>query len=237
MSRAKKITIGLLLVIGLLPATLNAQEEESVSPFSVGADVVSSYVWRGTNFGGPAVQPGISYSQGGFTLGAWGSWGLDNSVREADLFVSYEFDFGLSLGVTDYHYQGGANWLRFGTDSAAHAYELNAGYGLGDFSLSANYILNKSDGGDGSGSLSMGGDMYVELAYAFKYFDVFVGAGNGWHTTVDKDNGDDAFDICRVGIGTSKDIKITDSFTLPMFGSVEVNPNGEEFNIVVGVTF
>lgn len=37
------------------PMNLNAQEEESSSPFNVGADLVSSYLWRGTKFGtGPA---------------------------------------------------------------------------------------------------------------------------------------------------------------------------------------
>jgi hypothetical protein len=232
----KKITTGLILTAILCSVTY-AQDETTTSPFTLGADVVSSYVWRGTNFGGPAIQPGIAYNQGGLTLGAWGSWGFDNSVREADLYVSYEFGFGLTLGLTDYHYQGGANWLRFGSDSAAHAYELNAGYQLGSLSLSANYILNQSDGGDGSGALSMGGDTYFELSYAFKSFDVFIGAGNGWHTTIDQDNGDDAFGVCRVGIGTSKEVKITENYSLPLFGSVEVNPNGEEFNIVVGVSF
>ncbi len=236
MKRLKRLASGLLLA-GFLSSFSYAQDDATTSPFTLGADVVSSYVWRGTYFGGPSIQPGIAFNQGGFTLGAWGSWGFDNSVREADLYISYEFGFGLSLGITDYHYQGGANWLRFGSDSAAHAYELNAGYQLGSLSLSANYILNQSDGGDGSGALSMGGDTYFELTYAFKSFDVFVGAGNGWHTTIDEDNGADVFSVCRIGIATTKEVKITDDYSLPLFGSVEVNPNGEEFNLVVGVSF
>lgn len=235
--KTTKLTVLPLLFLGLFYGNLFSQEKTSESPFSIGADLVSSYVWRGTNFGGPAIQPGISYSVGGFSAGAWGSWGFDNSVREADLYLAYEFDFGLSLGITDYHYQGGANWLRFDSDSAAHAFEINAGFSISNFTIAANYILNKSDGGDGSGALSMGGDMYFEAGYAFSHFDLFVGAGNGWHTTIDKDNGDDVFDLCRIGIASSKDIKITESFTLPMFGSIEVNPNGEEFNLVVGVSF
>ncbi len=27
-----------------------------------------------------------------------------------------------------------------------------------------------------------GGDMYFELGYAFKYFGIYLGAGDGWHT-------------------------------------------------------
>ena len=41
----------------------------------LGADIMSRYVWRGTDFGNSAaIQPGLSYSKEGFTVGAWGAW-------------------------------------------------------------------------------------------------------------------------------------------------------------------
>ncbi len=77
----KKISLVLFLAIGLsLPSA--AQETpgnsnpdpESPGNFSVSADLVSSYVWRGSKFGkGPAIQPTVKFTSGGFTLGAWGS--------------------------------------------------------------------------------------------------------------------------------------------------------------------
>jgi len=69
------------------------------------------------------------------------------------------------------------------------------------------------------------------LGYTFKYFNVFVGAGDGWHTS------DGDFGLCNIGIGTSKEVKITDSYSLPVSGSVVLNPEREEFNIVVGISF
>ncbi len=204
----------LLLSIAVAFATsfmfVNAQEEEeSSSPFSVGADLVSSYVWRGVKYGGPALQPYVEFSAGGFAIGAWGSMGFginDEAVNEADLYLGYGFDFGLYLGATDYFYQG-SPYFQYSGDTSSHAIELNAAYEIGSFSIGANYIVNDASNGAGS----KGGDMYFELGYGFKHFDVFIGAGDGWHST-NEDNGDDKFTLCNIGISASKEIKFSKSF-------------------------
>ncbi len=199
--------------------------------FSVGADLVSRYIWRGLDYGNaPAIQPTIEFAAGNFSIGAWGSYSLgstDNasSFREADLYASYGFDFGLSVGITDYYYPG-TKWGEFGNEISSHAFELNAGYELEKLSISANYMLNNSIYGAGAED----GIVYFELGYAFKSVDIFVGGGDGWHSTTGN------FEISNVGIGTSKDIKITDSFSLPLFGQAIVNPNTEQFHIVVGLS-
>jgi len=214
----KKMKIWAIAMIAMVSTMgVNAQSVE------VGADVVSSYVWRGTQFSGLSVQPGVTFSNGGFSLGAWGSAGLDGFL-EMDLFASYEFDFGLSIGVTDYYFPG-TDYFDLSKATGAHGFELNLGYGIKDFSLSANYMLNEA-----GGAATAGGDMYFELGYAFKSFSIFAGAGNGWHTP------DGGFSLVNVGLSTSKDIKITDSFTLPLSGSVILNPKTQQFMIVAGIT-
>ena len=57
----------------------------------MGADVVSRYVWRGTDVGdSPAVQPSISYTMGAIEVGAWSSWSVSASgANENDLYVTY----------------------------------------------------------------------------------------------------------------------------------------------------
>ena len=227
----------ILLLAVLITISLYAQEEEKVSPFSLGADVVSSYVWRGSKIGtGPNVQPWMKLTKGGFTLGAWGSTSFHDfgDASEMDLYTSYAFKFGLTVGVTDYYYQGNP-YFRYETDSSSHAFEVNLGYTVKSFSVSANYILNDASKG-GPANKPGGGDMYFEANYAFKNFGVFLGAGNGWHTTY-KDNGDDVFAVCNIGIKTSKELKITDKFSLPITGALSVNPDKEELNLVVGISF
>ncbi|TCO09274.1 TorF family putative porin [Natronoflexus pectinivorans] len=216
----------LIAAIGVLFfTTANAQE------VNVGLDFYNRYVFRGVDFGdGPSLQPTIEFTSGGFTIGAWGAFGTGNGIltnfNEADLYASYDFDFGLSLGATSYYYPG-SSWFELDKGVSSHALELNLGYEVSGLSLSANYIVN--DSSDGAGS--EGGDMYFEIGYSGGIFDVFFGAGDGWHTT----NGN--LQVVNVGIGTSKEIKITDTFSIPMSGSLILNPNTEQFYIVVGVSF
>ena len=214
----KKMKIWAIAMIAVL-TTMGVKAQS----LEVGADVVSSYVWRGTQFSGLSVQPGVTFSSGGFSLGAWGSAGLDGFM-EMDLSTSYAFDFGLSIGLTDYYFPG-TNYFDLSKLTGAHGFELNLGYGIKDLSLSANYMLNEA-----GGAATAGGDMYFELGYAFKSFSIFAGAGNGWHTP------DGSFSLVNVGLSTSKDIKITDTFTLPLSGSVILNPKTQQFFIVAGIT-
>lgn len=197
--------------------TVKAQELE----LSTGADLYSTYVWRGVAYSGPSIQPYVELSADGFSVGAWGSQGYDG-FQEMDLYAGYSFDFGLSLGVTDYYYPGTMFF-----DNGSHAFELNSGYSSGDFSISGNYIF----AGDGSA----GDDLYFEVGYG----PVFVGAGDGWHssagpTPTDPDN--DEFTVVNVGVSTSKDIKVTESLTIPLSGSVFLNPDTEQLYIVVGLS-
>lgn len=209
----KKMRFLAVLVIAVL-TTMSVKAQE----FSVSADVVSSYVWRGVQYSGVSIQPTLDFTTGGFSIGSWGSAGFDGFL-EQDLYTKYAFDFGLSLGVTDYFYPGAAsNW--FSGDS--HAFEANLGYGIENFSLSANYIF--------AGGGSVGNDLYFELGYAFDKFSIFAGAGNGWHTST----GD--FGVVNVGISTSKEIKVTDSFSIPVKASAILNPTTKQYFLVAGIT-
>ena len=222
--KSKAIITLLMLYLGTsFNGNLSAQE--SGSPFSVGADFYSSYVWRGVSFSGPSLQPYVDFTTGGFSLGAWGSYGFDGFM-EADLYASYGFDFGLSLGVTDYYYPG-SPYFNYSADSAgAHGFELNGSYELGSLTLSANYMLNEA-GLAGTA----GGDMYFELGYGFDQVDIFVGAGDGWHSS------DGEFALVNMGLGTSKEIKLSEDFAMPVSGMIILNPDLEQFHIVVGASF
>ncbi len=230
------ITISILFFIGLT-ATINAQEEateEETSSISVGADLVSRYVWRGVDFGNtPCIQPGIEFATGGFSIGTWGSYGLSSNTGalEADIYAGYSFEFGLSIGVTDYYFPGesllfdGAtifpirSGAYFDYDNA-HAFEANVGYEYESFSISANYMFLNGDD-----------DLYFELGYAFENASVFVGGGNEVYTS------DGEFNVCNVGISTSKDLKVSDEFTIPVSGAFIVNPDLEQVHIVFGLSF
>ena len=237
--KAKLISVTMIVVLLFILSitSLNAQEEEKTSPFSVGADIVSSYVWRGSKQGtGPNIQPSLKFTSGGFTLGSWGSYSFHEGgdLREMDLYTCYSFAFGLNLGITDYYYQG-FPYFTYTGDTSSHAFEINLGYTLNNLSLSANYIVNDASKG-GPANKAGGGDMYFEADYDFKDFSVFAGAGNGWHTANDA-NGNDVFAFCNIGLKTSKELKFSETFSLPVSGAFSVNPDKEEVNLVVGISF
>lgn len=204
-----------LTIIAILSAFTLSTATAQESSFSAGVDVVSSYVWRGAQFGsGPAMQPGISFATGGLEIGAWGSNCFSTAEGlEADLYAGYSFDFGLSLGFTDYYF--GGDW----TDGDMHFFEPTLSYSFGDFSLLGAYMF-----GDGVE------DTYIEASYAFGDVSIFAGVGDGQYTD------DTEFNVCNVGITYSKEISITDSFSLPMFGSVVLNPSTGGFYTVVGIS-
>ncbi len=209
-------TTGLMLI-----SAMHVQAQES--SWTAGMDIVSNYIWRGTKLGtGPALQPSVKFNTGGLTVGVWGSFDA-NGYAEADPYFSYAFSNGLSIGMTDYFLPNSEGSKLF--DENSNAYEVNAGYATGGLSLSANYILNEA-----TVPASAGDDLYFQAGYAFENFSLSVGAGDGWHTS------DGDFNVCHVGIGTTREIKISESFSLPVFGQVILNPEKEQLYVVVGLS-
>jgi len=171
----KEITLVFIALLAICSLSVKAQDEESKSSFTAGADFYSNYVWRGSALGtGPAFQPTVKFTSGVFTAGVWGSFDA-MGYAEADPYISFGFENGLSIGLTDYYYpKAGGSF----TADSTNAVEINAGYAVGNLSLSANYILNEA-----SVAASAGGDKYFQASYAFKKCSLTVGAGDGWHTS------------------------------------------------------
>lgn len=233
----------LTAILAVLVCTTKAQDKENGLNFSVGADIVSSYVWRGSHLGAVSVQPGIGLDIAGFSVGAWGSTdftGLAN--KEADLMIGYEVA-GLSLLITDYWIVGqGSGNSYFNYDAkkgSAHTFEATLGYTLPveafPLSLSWNTVFAGADGINKKGKRAY--STYVEASYPFAVKEVALDAAIGfspWATTYYAAGG---FSVVNISLKASKDIKITDSFSLPLFGQLIVNPRTEDTFLVVGVTF
>ncbi|MEZ5105356.1 MAG: TorF family putative porin [Draconibacterium sp.] len=230
MKKTLLIAASLLLMVAFSPR-VNAQE------WNASLDIYSSYIWRGLKFGsGPAFQPGVEFSSGGFAIGGWGSANSSfDEAFEADLYAGYSFDLGenSSLGITLTDYYFGGDW----TDGASHYFEPMASLGLGGLSLTGAYMF-MPDGSYSANGDENKGDLYLEASYGFKNFSIGLGAGEGQYTFHEDDNGDekDDFGICNINVGTSKEIQITDTFTLPVSGAVILNPTTGGFFITVGIS-
>ena len=153
-----------LAVAAMLPVGAAAQDKVEAS---VGADLVSSYIWRGQELGGVSFQPTLSVAWKGLSLTAWGSVGWESEfAKEFDLTLGYSIK-GFSVSVTDYSFSSGKNfktgadingkYFHFGSWSTLHVFEAQVGYDFGF--LAVNWFTNI---GGNDGLKSNGKRAYLE---------------------------------------------------------------------------
>lgn len=203
----------------------------------VGLDIYSSYIWRGLKFGnGPAFQSKIELTSGGFTLGAWGNIntnsgndaGENPEAFKADLYTSYSFPFGLTLGVNDYYFGGNYLGVSFNNMARTHSIEPFFEYVYADNLTFFGALMFMEERET---------DFYAEVSYDFDLFDFAIGAGDGQYTMNPVYENGGEFSFCNVTVSKEKTIKVTDSFNIPIKGAVTLNPTNERFFVYVGLSF
>lgn len=228
----------------MAPAAVAAQDRVEAS---VGADLVSGYVWRGQELGGVSIQPSASVAWKGLSLTAWGSAGWESEyAKELDLTLGYAVK-GFSVSVTDYSFSKGVNfktgedidgrYFHFGSGSTLHVFEAQVGYDFGFLAVNWWTNIGGNDGlkSDGKRAYSS----YVSLSAPFSW------AGLDWNATVGAtpwetsfyNGGANGFEVSEVSLQAEKAIKITDSFSLPLFARVVWNPALERGFFVAGMSF
>jgi hypothetical protein len=209
----------------LMTSPLFSPLEEKPRSWTLGTDLVSSYVWRGTRQGrGPHLQPYAEYTAGLVTGGVWGTFDF-HGYREIDLYLTLDMPGGFNISLQDY-WMADQPWNDFSAISGSHALEAGIGYESDNVSLTAFYIINEA-GGAGS----YGGDLYFESRFSFDYFTIIMGAGNGWHTEEGR------FAVCCVGMETGLEIPVTASFTIPISAQLVYNPDSRLIFIGAVVSF
>lgn len=223
-----------IVVLMMAFTTMSAQDSLDVS---LGADLVSRYVWRGMDQGtGASLQPSLGLSIKGFSLSAWGSSSLvDKDVDEFDITLAYAGDH-LSVGLTDYFWQGvNADYSKYADD---HFFELNVAYTVSEkvpLTIGWNTMLF----GGKSGELDEDGDRmyssYFSLGYSWNVSGISLEPAIGitpWKSQYYKEAA-----VMDITLKASKEIRVTDSFSLPIFSQVVWSPAMDKAHIVFGLTF
>ena len=192
---------------------------------SLGADVVSRYVWRGTDFGeSMSVQPALTLGFGGLEVGAWGSYSISASgadANENDIWATYTATTSngasFSFGFTDYYFPGpGADGF-FVTDG--HILELSAAF-TGPESFPVSLFAGRMSRNDPDNSL------YLEASFPVSAFeDVDLSLTAGMVAGESEFYGTEGTAFVNLGVSASKDLVITDSFSLPISVSYILNAN------------
>ena len=222
----------------VLGGTTLAQNEEKVETI-ISGDIVSSYIWRGQDLGSAAIQPTLGVGYKGLSLTAWGSYGLVNSddVKELDLTLAYSFG-GLNIGVTDYWFDAGLDpdnrYFKYDAHGTNHLFEANIGYDFGIASLQwfTNFAGNDGVNNDGKRAYSS----YVEAAVPFKLSSIEWTATAGAVPFATTFYGTSGFAVTNLSLRATTDIKVTDTFSIPVFGQVTGNPCSQKAYFVLGLT-
>ena len=72
--------------------------------------------------------------------------------------------------------------------------------------------------------------MYVEVGYPLGGFDVAIGGGDNAYSS------DGEFALVNVSLSSSKDIKISEDFSLPLSGSLIYNPDVDIMYVAFGIS-
>ncbi|MDR2040383.1 MAG: hypothetical protein LBQ60_20905 [Bacteroidales bacterium] len=226
------------------PLTSKAQVD-----YSLGADIVSSYIWRGSHCAGTSIQPSMGLSVGGFSIGTWGSVDVGGfGLKEVDLTLGYSIG-GFSIGLSDYWWNGeeAYDYFRFKKDSSSHMLEVNLGYEFGfGLSLSWNTMVAGAQDKypDDDGDIQRAFSTYIEAGYSFSIKSIDLTASLGfspWKSDVMYTAGyahaTDGFAITNISLLASKEISITERFSLPVFTQLTFNPAKEDVFLVFGFSF
>lgn len=209
-----------LCAIAFLCQDLRAQVD-------LGTDLVSRYVWRGIDLGGGAIafQPWASLGLGGnVELGVWSSYNVSptGASDELDWYFTYSIE-DFSITVTDYSFPGGGEYDYFDYDN--HVLEISGAYsGLIDFMAAVNVINDD----DRSLYLEIGKSIEVEGSE----LGFFAGAVTKSDYYLAPEGG-----LINLGFSASKEVKITETFSLPLTGTYVVNPELKKSYFFVGLSF
>ena len=220
----------------VMTMTTLAQDEIETT---ISGDIVSSYIWRGQDLGSAGFQPTLGVAYKGLSLTAWGNYGLANTLdtKEFDLTLAYSIG-GFNVGVTDYWFDRGGldpqnRYFKYDAHGTNHVFEANIGYDFGFASLQwfTNFTGNdyKVDGERAYSS-------YVEVVVPFKLSAIEWTATAGAVPTESVIYGTNGFAVTNVSLKATKEIKVTDTFSIPVFGQVVGNPCSQKAYLVFGFT-
>ena len=248
-SRLIFVIICWLLLSSGFSTVVQAQEKVDIT---VSVDYFNRYVWRGLDIANtPSLQPTLSLGFDGFETGIWGAYTLSNQQSESDeidfwIGYTHEIENAISISavITDYYFPNvGIDFFNFNNDDDEledgtpdpGAHTLEAGLSLTgpeSFPVTVSGYINFYN--------DAGNNTYFQIDYPVKInetdLNIFMGATGG-----SEDNsgyyGTDDLQVINVGVQASREIMVTESFSVPLNISFIVNPNAEISYLVAGFSF
>lgn len=194
----------------------------------------SSYISRGSYCGGVGLYPEMGVSYRGFSLSAWAFVGFDKEdTKELDLMLDYRTG-RLSMGLTDYWYlpyeeSEQIGFFDFNPRHTQHQLEANVGY---DFGIVNARWRTMFAGADHLASRRRAYSTYVAVHAPFRLGTL------AWEGTVGltpwKSGYSDRFNVIHLALKAVKAVKVTQTFSLPVFAALTLNPDKQRMYFSAG---
>lgn len=229
----KKI-MSLLAICFLLSDLARAQDNVEGE---IKADIVSQYLWRGQELGDLSMQPTLGIAWKGLSFSAWGSVGLSDpkQTKELDLTLAYAID-NFNICVTDYWFSLPKDkYFEYRAHETSQVFEANVGFDFGVCSLQWYTNFAGNDGVNKSGKRAYSSYLEASVPFRFASLDRSATVGAVPYATSFY-NDANGFAVTDVSIMATKYIKISDSFTMPIFAAINTNPSTQKAAFVEGIT-
>lgn len=245
-----------IIAVTLVTSFTFAQEaetkiEEQASKLTAAVDVVYPYIWRGIKYNADkiAIQPYVNYAVSDVL--SVGIWGTTNGSNDAESYNEFDWNVTLQLSpivkilYSDYYFDGTINsenprssYFDY-TASSAHSTDLSVLFDFSEVGVPIDFQWNTIVGGgdfvtDAYGNATRGYSSYAELGYTYSEeksgidFRAFAGAAvinDAAYYGTDFD-GTARTGFINNGINLSKEIKITEKYSIPVFARYIYNDIG-----------
>ena len=230
--------------------------EAAEQKFTAAIDVVYPYLWRGVRYYGDKVafQPYMDYAiTDKLSVGVWATTNFSNAAdayNEFDWSISYQLTPIMSIMLADYYWPATKNnpdWERSSyfdySEGSAQTLDLCLLFDFSEKGVPIDFQWSTLIGGndykyDAEGNPTRAFSSYAEAGYTYSLekagidFRPFVGAAviNGGYYGADA-NGEAGFTFTNVGLNISKEFKISENYSLPVFIGYTNNDYGvQEFD-------
>ncbi len=250
----------LILCIALLSGvTMVSAWERPGFEWSVGADLTSSYLWRGMKYGGAAFQPEVSLGYAGVKLTGWANIGVQDYTfteftPELDITLSYSVA-GFTIGLNHLYYFDGSDYFGFKA-SGIEAYrngeqnssqtEAFAEFALGELVESApltigwyTYIAGDDKYITEDGKLKRAYSSYLEVSYEGSLplgFTLTPAVGmTPWKSCYNFYEG--GFSVNNISLKLNWELELGDHFCFDVYAIGMLNTYGiNKYNIVTEIS-
>ncbi len=205
------------------------------SPFGLGLDIQTKYMWRGmemmTDESAPVLFPSINYSYKSIYLYAMGGYAINGKYAEVDFGISYSWN-GFTVGIYDYYYptiDSKEDQYIGGGKHTGHWFEGCINYAPEKFPIIvaiSNFFAGNDKYIDGKGSQKQAYSTYVELGTYYDFLGqsrIALNVGASLNKSC-YNNYDHNFSVCNLELKYTYIVPFKAGWTLPLNVAYIYNP-------------